>query len=449
MKYTPEDLDTYKQIAICFYNLKNWHESLKYFKIYERYRPKDYSIAYHLGFIYEQLNDKKEAINYYEKSLTIQQDYKIYGNLARLYADVYIFGEREKQIYYVEKAYSLNPKDPVNILNRLLLYCRFNMVEQAKESWKEVYKLKPTAPVLFSYGCFLIHNKDFEDGFKLYRYRIEHDNDALPKGLKNIWQPEMELKDKTVLVSYEQGFGDTLMFIRFIKDFIPFCKKVKVLVQDELYDLLKSNFDFEIYPDRDKNIIEYDCFIPLLDIPLIINLKPETIHSKNGYLDVQIKENNLIKGNDYKIGICFEGGKDGVITCRDIPLEKLYPLFELPVQIYSFQKEDRNNQLIKLKEKYNCIDLSKTFNTFEDTASAMKQMDLIITTDNGVLNLAGSLGVKTFALFNKYPEFRWFSLDKDIGWYNIKPFQCPEFNEWDEPVERIIKELKQILNKYP
>ena len=72
-------------------------------------------------------------------------------------------------------------------------------------------------------------------------------------------------------------------------------------------------------------------------------------------------------------------------------------------------------------------------------------MDLMITTDNGVLNLAGALGVKTFALFNKYPEFRWFTMDKDIGWYNIKPFQCKEFNKWEEPINDIVREISEKL----
>ena len=38
--------------------------------------------------------------------------------------------------------------------------------------------------------------------------------------------------------------------------------------------------------------------------------------------------------------------------------------------------------------------IGKTFNNFTDTSAAIKNMDLVITTDNVILNLAGSLGVK-------------------------------------------------------
>ena len=99
MKYSPEDLDNYKQIAICFYRLKEYNNSLKYFKLYEKYRPADYSVSHYIAGIYDILNQKENAISYYEKAIKISNDYKLYGNLARLYADVYIFGEKEKQIY--------------------------------------------------------------------------------------------------------------------------------------------------------------------------------------------------------------------------------------------------------------------------------------------------------------------------------------------------------------
>ena len=82
--------------------------------------------------------------------------------------------------------------------------------------------------------------------------------------------------------------------------------------------------------------------------------------------------------------------------------------------------------------------MGKTFNDFTDTACALKCMDVVITADNVILNLAGALGVKTFAIFNKYPNFRWYKLTgDDVGWYkSVKPFQVNDENH-----------LKEILSK--
>ena len=72
-------------------------------------------------------------------------------------------------------------------------------------------------------------------------------------------------------------------------------------------------------------------------------------------------------------------------------------------------------------------------------------MDIVISSDNVILNLAGALGVKTYGLFNKNPNFRWFKLTGDnIGWYeSVTPLQAEENNYWSD----VFSELVEILNK--
>ena len=137
-------------------------------------------------------------------------------------------------------------------------------------------------------------------------------------------------------------------------------------------------------------------------------------------------------------------------TDRDIPLEFLYPLMQMPeVEVYSFQVDDLSRQMDRIPNDCNMIRLGKTFTNWEDTACAMNCMDLMVTTDNGVMNLAGALGVKTFGLFNTIVEWRWFKTQgEDIAWYkSIKPFQCPTSKAWDIPVNEVIKEIEKIQCK--
>ena len=73
----------------------------------------------------------------------------------------------------------------------------------------------------------------------------------------------------------------------------------------------------------------------------------------------------------------------------------------------------------------------------------------MITTDNGVMNLAGALGIKTFGLFNRITEWRWFKTQgDDIAWYkSIKPFQCHTSDDWDTPVNQILEEVEKLRCK--
>ena len=77
-------------------------------------------------------------------------------------------------------------------------------------------------------------------------------------------------------------------------------------------------------------------------------------------------------------------------------------------------------------------------------------MDIIVSTDNVILNLAGALGVKTYGLFNKFPNYRWYKLNgEDVGWYNsVTPLQADETNCWRDVFAQLIKIMLKN-NKQP
>lgn len=231
------------------------------------------------------------------------------------------------------------------------------------------------------------------------------------------------------------------MFIRYVNDFKAYCKDVKVYVQKETYDLIKPNFDIEMYHEDTVKDAEYDYFIPFIDMFYIMGFNPD-IPYKEGYIKIPNGNNPLIHNNDkFKIGISFEGNPDSLTSSRDIPLEKLYPLLDIPnVEVYSFQKGDVYHQLDKADKRI--IKLGDSFNDWNDTAIAMGKMDLMISTDNGILNLAGALGINTYGIFNRYVDFRWFDLSDDVTWYKIKPYQCTIPNGWDDVVKRIVDDVK-------
>ena len=87
--------------------------------------------------------------------------------------------------------------------------------------------------------------------------------------------------------------------------------------------------------------------------------------------------------------------------------------------------------------------LGDTFDTFSDTAAAIKNMDIIISTDNVILNLAGALGVKTYALFNKSTNYRWFKLEgNDVGWYSsVCPLQVDYTDNWNSVFLKLVNIL--------
>lgn len=455
MKYSGFPINIYKNIGLCMKSIGNADLAIKFLKRFEEISPdKEDVYVYLADLTYTDIKDNRKAIEYYEKALEKNpNNFSIYNMLGHLYSTCYQDKYKDKQIEYLTKAYELAPNNRIVVKNLAYVLGKFDEVQKADEFYAKLMYLSPTHSDLHAYGAYLVRHQRFAEGFKFLQHRFQKEdlnNVAFPQLLttkKKKWNIKFDIKDKRILVHFEQGFGDSIMFVRFIDELKKMCKEVSLVVQRQLVDLFKdSKLGVEIYTEEQIPSINYDYWIPMMDLPIVCETKPSTIPKAGGYLKVPKAKINAYKkqyinDNDkIKIGICYEGTLASKETDRDIPLSYLYPLMKLPdVEVYSFQVDDLTNQMDRVPPDANLIRLGRTFKNWEDTACAMNCMDFMVSTDNGVMNLAGALGIKTFGLFNRIVEWRWFKVEgEDIAWYkSIKPFQCPTSGEWETPVSKV------------
>ncbi len=455
----------YKNIGLCMKNIGNADMAIKFLKHFEEISPDKEDVYIYLGdLVYADIKDNKKAIEYYEKALEkYPNNFTIYNMLGHLYSTCYQDKFKEKQIGYLRKAFELAPSNRIVVKNLAYVYGKFDEEANADEMYQKLMYLNPTHSDLHAYGAYLVKHKRFSEGFKFLQHRfLKEDlgNVAFPELLKTKkkkWNMKIDITNKTILVHFEQGFGDSIMFARFMDEMKKRCKEVMLVVQKPLIELMKdSKLGIDIYSEDDIPNLKYDYWIPMMDLPIVCETRPDTIPFAQGYLKVPKTKVNAYKkqyineNDKIKIGIAYEGTMASKETNRDIPLDYLYPLMRMPdVEVYSFQVDDLTRQMDRVPADATLIRLGRTFKNWEDTACAMNCMDLMVTTDNGVMNLAGALGIKTFGIFNRITEWRWFKTDgEDIAWYkSIKPFQCPTSDDWDTPVNRIIEELDKIRCK--
>lgn len=465
MKYSGFPINIYKNIGLCMKSIGNADLAIKFLKRFEEISPdKEDVYVYLADLTYTDIKDNRKAIEYYEKALEKNpNNFSIYNMLGHLYSTCYQDKYKDKQIEYLTKAYELAPNNRIVVKNIAYVLGKFDEVQKADEFYAKLMYLSPTHSDLHAYGAYLVRHQRFAEGFKFLQHRFQKEdlnNVAFPQLLttkKKKWNIKFDIKDKRILVHFEQGFGDSIMFVRFIDELKKMCKEVSLVVQRQLVDLFKdSKLGVEIYTEEQIPSINYDYWIPMMDLPIVCETKPSTIPKAGGYLKVPKAKINAYKkqyinDNDkIKIGICYEGTLASKETDRDIPLSYLYPLMKLPdVEVYSFQVDDLTNQMDRVPPDANLIRLGRTFKNWEDTACAMNCMDFMVSTDNGVMNLAGALGIKTFGLFNRIVEWRWFKVEgEDIAWYkSIKPFQCPTSGEWETPVSKVMEEIDKIRCK--
>jgi ADP-heptose:LPS heptosyltransferase len=73
-------------------------------------------------------------------------------------------------------------------------------------------------------------------------------------------------------------------------------------------------------------------------------------------------------------------------------------------------------------------------------------LDLVITVDTAIANLAGTVGVKTWMLCSMASEWRWFSGRNDSPWYPaIKIYRQREAGRWGDVLDALKADLLEGL----
>lgn len=351
----------------------------------------------------------------------------------------------ELAITLYEKLLSVNPGNTVLLqeLARLhqftgFVYIRKDLPEKANEYFKIAFKL----------GVNKRHVYTQLVNFNLYNWDKTAKAIELLKPYMEFWDGNYH-KDKTLLVycaTYTEGFGDGIRNIRALYYFQDYFKNIIVLARDPLIELFKNSFsqmeniNIEFVDFRDK-FPEYDYSSPC-EINIIPNLDINTIPKK--YLFTTPQKISYFKNKYFdtekpKIGLCWQGSYPSSFPYnnRSMHFYFLEELLDLEnVQFYSLQKMYSEG----IENHPKVINLAPEFNNFDDTLAAITNLDIIVTVDTSMANLAGAAGLRTFLMLPKEADGIW-GEDKPKLYETVEKFQQKEAGEWSY----VIKQIKERL----
>lgn len=321
---------------------------------------------------------------------------------------------------------------------------------------KKTEKLKKNkAGLRFMYAAYYLSNRQFTKGYKYYvaSYDMLQDDIDWVNLFKRPWTGGA-FKDEILFVYGDQGLGDQIQFSRYIPFLEKQFKEIRVMVAEPLLSIFKRSFKSckktKFYP-RNNKFPRYNKSVQLANSIYYLNKKfnaiPFTdkymISDKNKVAEFRTKYFNTDK---YKIGICWEAGSTGIRDQihRTLNVELFEKIIKFnKAQIYSLQV---NPSLDNYKKYTNLIDLNDKLKTFDDTAAALENLDIMITVDTSTAHLAGALGIKTFLILPYCPDWRWFDNTETTEWYDsIRIFKQKNHNDWDEVFERIYNELNNSI----
>lgn len=344
-----------------------------------------------------------------------------------------IYSDDKNALECFRQAYRLGNLEA--LYNIAVSYQKQGDFDTAVEYYKKYLERSPEdIDTITSLGMCYLAQKKFKEGYDLF---FRRDKSELNKRTKNPYKPDDNLEDEVVVLC-DQGFGDHIQFIRYLPFLKERVKKVVVASHPALRSLFEKN-----YPEIE--FISYDEINPevqsirVTDLAYVLGIDFDNIPFSEGYLN---SDSAGIESDKLKVGFVWEAGNAGIRTMlnRTINIKLFEEMLNLAnIQIYSFQKKDS----LGGNEKYSqMINLAKDFNNFEDTARALKSMDVVVSVDTAVAHLSGALGVKTFLMLPYAADWRWFSDTKTTPWYkSVEIFKQSDGISWEKEIKDIISAL--------
>ena len=263
-----------------------------------------------------------------------------------------------------------------------------------------------------------------------------------PDRSKPLWNGTEDLADKTILVHWEQGFGDTIQFCRFLPGLRSRAQRVLFAPQKRLMGLMKSLDPSLEIVDCDDPSLAFDRQILLLSLPGLMMTSLDDLPCRRPYLFAEPGRVNhwreRIGSHGFKVGVCWQGSTGEIDAGRSFGVSQFQPLAQIGrVRLISLHKGHGEAQLGELPEGMRVETLGEGFDAgpeaFLDAAAVMMSCDLVITSDTAIAHLAGALGVRTWVALKNVPDWRWFMNRADSPWYpSMRLFRQPRPGAWDE-----------------
>jgi len=185
----------------------------------------------------------------------------------------------------------------------------------------------------------------------------------------------------------------------------------------------------------DDPLPAFDLHCPLMSLPLAFGTDMDTVPQEVPYLRpdparVQHWRGALRSGRP-RIGLTWTGNpRFATDYRRSLSLARLLPSLPEGADYWCLPKDLPERELALLQESGRIRRFADR--PFTDTAAQMLCMDLIVTTDTSIANLAGALGCPTVVLLGFSSDFRWLTQAARTPWYpSLALLRQPGPGEWD------------------
>ena len=402
-----------------------------------------------LGVVLYQHRRLAEALPLLERAVAlVPGEPEFHNNLGLALAEA---DRIDEGIAAYRRSIALKPDHAAAWNNLGLALQADNRLEAAASAFREAIAHAPSfAEAHWNLSLALLGQRHSAEAWQAYEWRL-----AIPALWKDApvhpgprWDGVVRPR-QTLLVTAEQGLGDALQFIRFVRPLAARGARVIVAADAPLVRLLGTAPGVVASVSHTAAAPPYDAQVPLLSLPHVLGVTERDLQPAAPYVTADASRRAAVAAalatltGVRKIGIVWSGNPaQRVNRRRSIPLAKLAPLFALPgIAWFSLQKGEAAAAVAQVPAARVLRPLPPDHD-FDDTAALVAELDLVLSVCTSMAHLAGALARPVWVMLAHAADWRWQLQRTDSPWYpTARLFRQPRAGDWDAVVQDVLQAL--------
>ena len=411
-----------------------------------------------LGSVLAHRNEIGEAIRLLEQACRLQDEVPgWHNNLSSLYRMDWRLDEAVAHGRIAARQAPNNPAIRLNLAKALM--DRGDRWE-AVSGFLDVLAREPgNAEAHLAIGQILMSHGEMRPGWLEYewRNRLDAARGTLPDMVRPEWNG-MVLPGATIMLIGDQGYGDTLMFARYIPLVARRCDKVVLACGTELQGLLGKIPGVAASFSRWQDAPPHVAWCRLTSLGGVFGTGLDSIPGPAPYIHADaeavarmaalLQEALPVAGEvrRMRVGLFWSGRPTHPNDRRrSLGLAQLAPVTAIAgIDFVSLQKMVPDGDATLLAGSPHILDLSARLVDFSVTAAVIANLDLLISVDSAVVHLAGAMNRPVCMLTGKPADWRWLHDTDRSPWYpSLHLARQPAPGAWGPVIDSVAAELRR------
>ena len=412
-----------------------------------------------LGNALQHQGRLEEAIDAYKNFIKLKPNYaEVYSYMGGALKDL---GKFQEAINACQKCISIKPNYADAYINMGNILKDQGKLNEAINKYNKAISLKPDyAEAHQNLSYALLNNNKLKEGLDEYEWRWKTTKGFLRQRFfsKPLWNKEIELKGKCLLLWSEQGIGDTINWsscLHLLNSKAHYCI---LECQEKLIPLFRRSFPNINVKAENRDIDEerndFDFHLPMGSVykqcikEIIRNPKVDQYLIPDSTRVKFWKKRLRTLGNGPYIGISWKSSNMSIGRIPNYaPISEWFPILKIPgITFINLQYNNFKDDLANIQNKlgvkvHNFNDLDH-YDDIDDVAALCKALDMVISTKMTVPLISAAVGTPTKLL--NWKQSSWNNILENPRSSSVDIFEKNTCEPWNKTISLIAKDIYKL-----